>query len=47
MTGIFNWHRSSCLTGMPLSYIGERVNAKSLEKELNKNFYELFIQARD
>jgi len=37
MIGIFNWHRSSSLTGMLLSYIGEAVNAKSLEKKVNKN----------
>jgi hypothetical protein len=32
---------------MLLSYIGEAVNAKSLEKGGNKNLYEFFIQAHD
>jgi hypothetical protein len=30
-----------------LSYINEAVNAKSLEKEMNKNLYEFFIQDLD
>jgi hypothetical protein len=32
---------------MLLSSFGEAVNAKSLEKEVNKNLYEFFIQAHD
>lgn len=32
---------------MLLSSIGEAVSAKSLEKEVNKNVYEFFIQAYD